>query len=109
MAVHDRYREFVPDQRDFFDALVVEDWAAYFSLEWDETRRFEVHSLFERVQPSTILDIGCGCGFHDREMAQFPFVKKVTGIDYSAKSIEMANQIRNMPVSGDTIAHHPIR
>lgn len=91
MAVHERYREFMSDQREFFDALISEDWESYNSKEWDETRRYEVARLFDRIQPSAILDIGCGCGFHDQVMAQYPFVKRVVGIDYSAKSIEAAN------------------
>lgn len=91
MSVHDRYREFVPDQREFFDALISEDWDSYHSEEWDETRRYEVAELFARIQPKNIVDVGCGCGFHDQEMARYPFVEKVVGLDYSAKSIDAAN------------------
>ena len=62
------------------------------SKDWDLSRRFEVSQLFSRIQPKTILDVGCGCGFHDLEMAQYPFVEQVEAIDYSAKSIERANK-----------------
>ncbi len=91
MSVHERYRDYLPDQREFFDTLISEDWDSYFSEDWDKTRRFEVAALFDRIQPASILDIGCGCGFHDQEMATYPFVETVVGIDYSSKSIERAN------------------
>ncbi|WP_337996696.1 class I SAM-dependent methyltransferase [Oleispirillum naphthae] len=90
MPVQDRFQSYVEDQREFFDALISEDWESYRSDDWDTTRRYEIAALFQRVQPKTILDIGCGCGFHDREMAEYPFVREVLGIDYSAKSIEAA-------------------
>ena len=90
MTVHDRYRNFLEDQRQFFDALVTEDWETYFSASWDETRRYEIACLFKRMRPATILDIGCGCGFHDREMAIYPFVRSVDAFDYSARSVEKA-------------------
>ena len=92
MPIHERYRDFMSDQREFFDALISEEWDSYASKEWDETRRYEVATLFERIQPSSILDIGCGCGFHDQEIARYPFVERVVGIDYSSKSIEAANK-----------------
>jgi SAM-dependent methyltransferase len=92
MPVHERYREYVKDQRQFFDELVTEDWDTYFSAEWDETRRYEVAQLFARIQPATILDVGCGCGFHDQEMARYEFVRTVDAVDYSQKSIEKANE-----------------
>lgn len=91
MWVQDRFKDFVSDQREFFDALISEDWHTYYSPDWDEARRYEVAALFQHVRPATILDIGCGCGFHDREMAKLPFVESVTAIDYSPKSIEAAN------------------
>ena len=31
MPVQDRYQTFVEDQREFFDALITEDWETYFS------------------------------------------------------------------------------
>ena len=92
MSVHDRYREYVPDQREFFDTLITEDWESYNSAEWDEIRHFEIGQLFARIQPETILDVGCGCGFHDQAMATYPFVRSVDAIDYSSKSIETANK-----------------
>lgn len=92
MSVHSRYQHFVADQREFFDSLITEDWDTYFSADWDTSRRYEVAQLFNFIQPKTVLDIGCGCGFHDKEMANFSFVKEIHAIDYSAKSIEAANR-----------------
>jgi len=92
MSVHSRHQQFVSDQRDFFDSLITEDWHLYFSEDWDTSRRYEVTRLFGLIQPESVLDIGCGCGFHDKEMAEFPFVKEIHAIDYSAKSIEAANR-----------------
>ncbi len=92
MSVHKRYQNFVADQREFFDSLITEDWENYFSADWDTSRRYEVAKLFSLIQPATVLDIGCGCGFHDKEMAEFSYVKEIHAIDYSAKSIEAANR-----------------
>lgn len=92
MAVHDRYKSYQADQRAFFDALITEEWDSYFSEAWDQTRRYELEELFARIQPKVILDVGCGCGFHDPEMAARPFVQKVDAIDYSAESIKKADE-----------------
>lgn len=92
MSVHDRYRRFRHDQREFFDALITEEWASYISAEWDQTRRHEVACLFEKTEPASILDIGCGCGFHDQEMASYPFVAEIEAFDYSLKSVEQADK-----------------
>lgn len=92
MRVHERYREFQADQREIFDALIEDEWETYHSLDWDLSRRFEVKTLFKHVQPRLILDVGCGCGFHDQEMAQYDFVEHVNGIDYSASSVGKANE-----------------
>jgi 2-polyprenyl-3-methyl-5-hydroxy-6-metoxy-1,4-benzoquinol methylase len=92
MAVQDRYQTFLRDQREMFDALITEDWETYLNADWDQVRRFEVACLFDRVRPETVLDIGCGCGFHDQVMAGYDFVREVHAIDYSAKSIERANE-----------------
>lgn len=91
MPVHERYKSFLHDQRQFFDELITEDWDLYKSEEWDRTRTYEIDRLFEIFRPATILDIGCGCGFHDQAMAQHPFVESVDAIDYSPKSVERAN------------------
>lgn len=91
MPVHERYSEFESDQRRFFDELIIEDWDAYKSMEWDYTRTFEIQQLFKRVKPPRILDIGCGVGFHDAVMAEYPFVQQVDAFDYSEQSILRAN------------------
>lgn len=90
MVVQDRYKNYLADQRQFFDEKIVEDWERYRSTEWDAVRRYEVSWLLGRLRPARILDVGCGCGFHDVEMASRPFVSQVHGIDYSARSIEQA-------------------
>jgi 2-polyprenyl-3-methyl-5-hydroxy-6-metoxy-1,4-benzoquinol methylase len=46
--------------------------------------------LLDLTSPRTILDVGCGCGFHDVAFAQPNFVERVDAIDYSSKSIERA-------------------
>ena len=86
----EKYPTFLDDQRQFFDELIAEEWDTYQSPDWDRRRRREVDSLFRLVSPRRVLDVGCGCGFHDMLMAEKPGVDAVTGIDYSPKSIEMA-------------------
>jgi 2-polyprenyl-3-methyl-5-hydroxy-6-metoxy-1,4-benzoquinol methylase len=80
------------DQREFFDRLITEDWDTYADPAWDRRRRMEVDRVFRHVSPRRILDVGCGSGFHDLEMAQRPGVAEVLGIDYSERSIERAEQ-----------------
>ena len=104
MTVQDRFKEYLPDQRDYFDFQVTEDWPAFLSREWDQMRRFEVARLMRCVQPATILDVGCGCGFHDAEMARYPFVRRVDAIDYSPKSIEKAEAHYGHPKVRRTVA-----
>jgi SAM-dependent methyltransferase len=84
---------YLEDQREFFDKLVTQDWEAYQDPYWDRTRALEVRELLQRV-PSLrrILDVGCGCGYHDQLMARSPGVEAVVGIDYSACSIEQAER-----------------
>jgi cyclopropane fatty-acyl-phospholipid synthase-like methyltransferase len=90
MSVQGRYPDFQKDQRQFFDSLITEDWESYFSPEWDSMRNWEVARLFRNINPEYILDVGCGCGYHDKVMADYPFVKRVDAIDYSQRSIEKA-------------------
>lgn len=98
MPVQDRYQSFLDDQRQFFDDLITEDWHTYFSESWDETRRYEVSQLFSRVKPTHVLDIGCGVGFHDREMVLYPFVQAVDAFDYSARSVAKADETYPHPM-----------
>lgn len=97
MPVQKRYPHFLKNQAKFFNELITEDWETYKSEEWDYSREFEVKRLFRRIKPSTILDIGCGCGFQDRLMAEYSFVRKVDAIDYSEKSIEVAERVYPHP------------
>ena len=97
MSVQDRYPDFLKDQRQFFDELIVEDWDTYQSKEWDLARSFEIKKIFKKIQPVNILNIGCGCGWQDQHMAQYPFVQKVDSIDYSPKSVEVANRVYPHP------------
>lgn len=91
MAVHERYQTYQRDQRAFFDELIENEWDTYKSSDWDKIREFEIRGIFDRIRPKSVLDIGCGCGFHDQAMATYDFVERVDGIDYSLKSVEKAN------------------
>jgi 2-polyprenyl-3-methyl-5-hydroxy-6-metoxy-1,4-benzoquinol methylase len=82
------------DQSLFFDNLITNEIDTYFSKYWDDIRRLEVKEILNIVKsPKKILDVGCGIGFHDQEIAKSEQVEKVVGIDYSNKSIETANRI----------------
>ena len=96
-STQEKYPTFLEDQRQFFDELITEEWDTYQSADWDRRRRLEVDSLFRLVTPRRVLDVGCGCGFHDVLMAERPGVEGVTGIDYSARSIEMAGHFYAHP------------
>jgi len=92
MSVQSRYPRALADQRQFFDELITQDWDSYKSEAWDYSRRYETRRLFRHMQPRAILDVGCGCGFHDAEMANYPFVERVEAIDYSPQSIRRADE-----------------
>jgi 2-polyprenyl-3-methyl-5-hydroxy-6-metoxy-1,4-benzoquinol methylase len=85
--------QFMDDQREFFDRLITEQWHTYNNRNWDRTRRLEVRKILEMV-PGTcrVLNMGCGCGFHDALFAESAHVDAVVGIDYSPNSIEQANR-----------------
>lgn len=82
---------------EFFDTQISERWETFLSEEWDFSRRYESARLFDFVQPATILDIGCGCGFHGPELARPESVKLVHETDWSAKCIEKANEVYPHP------------
>jgi 2-polyprenyl-3-methyl-5-hydroxy-6-metoxy-1,4-benzoquinol methylase len=92
-TAQEKYPEFMDDQRQFFDELISDEWETYENPEWDKLRQFEVARLFEKVNPKRILDVGCGCGYHDLLMAQRNEVVEIVGVDYSPKSIETANRV----------------
>ena len=111
-STQEKYPEFLDDQRQFFDELITREWDTYQSPDWDRRRRFEIDSLFRLVLPRKILDVGCGCGFHDVLMAEKPGVEEVVGIDYSEKSIETANRMyphRNVQRRVEDISHAEAR
>jgi SAM-dependent methyltransferase len=92
-TTQEKHPTFLDDQRSFFDELITTEWQSYHDPLWDRWRQFEVDCLFERIQAERILDVGCGCGYHDLLMANKPGVTEVVGIDYSAKSVETANRV----------------
>lgn len=89
---HKRFPDYMEDQRRFFDELVTNDWDAYDNEAWDRSRKAEVDAVFRFVTPRTVLDVGCGVGFHDRYMAGLTGVERVTAIDYSERSIAAAQR-----------------
>ena len=96
-STQEKYPDFLDDQREFFDELITREWETYQNPDWDRSRRFEVDCLFRLVSPRKILDVGCGCGFHDVLMAEKHGVEEILGIDYSEKSVEIANRVYPHP------------
>ena len=94
-----RFPTYLEDQSMFFDEVITTDWDSYQNSHWTSSRQFEVDKLFKEINPTKILDVGCGCGFHDVLMAEKAGVESVVGIDCSPKSIETANRV---------YAHHKV-
>lgn len=92
-------RGFIEDQREFFDKLITQDWQDYHNPVWDKARQFDVEQILRLLgsPPWSILDVGCGCGYHDLIFARHPGVERVVGLDYSPKSIEQANRYFSHP------------
>lgn len=84
---------YLEDQRAFFDRLITQDWETYLSPHWDRVRQLEVQEILRLLPapPKRVLDVGCGCGYHDVQFARHAGVERVVGIDYSEKSIEQAS------------------
>ena len=97
MAVQDRYSQYQADQRAVFDQMIVDDWDTYALPSSLCLNQFEVNRLMAWARPATILNVGCGYGFHDAEMAKCSFVERVDSLDYSAKSVEKANALFSGP------------
>ncbi|HCU07004.1 MAG TPA: hypothetical protein DIC42_05450 [Holosporales bacterium] len=94
MSVHSKFDTFQENQKEFFDALITEDWSTYSDPFWDFTREQEVLKILNAVSnPKRILDVGCGCGYHDILFAAYPSVEYVLGVDYSEKSVLTANKV----------------
>ena len=86
-------RGYTEDQREFFDKLITRDWDEYINEDWDRARQEELDKILSRVPlPRSVLDLGCGCGYHDLLFAQKKGIQKVVGVDYSEKSIERAEK-----------------
>ncbi|HEY8176696.1 MAG TPA: class I SAM-dependent methyltransferase [Gemmatimonadaceae bacterium] len=84
---------FIRDQREFFDTLITQDWQSYVDRAWDRNRAYEVSLIMRRVQSAgRVLDVGCGCGYHDVLFAREERVESVLGIDYSKNSVAVANR-----------------
>lgn len=97
MPVHSQYTSYLADQTKFFDELITADWDTYPFEIWDQTVRYEIAQIFKYTRPAQILNIGCGCGIHDREMARYDFVSSVDAVDPSSESIKKAEQFFDHP------------
>ena len=93
MTTHNKYKHYIEDQKKFFDELITMDWDTYHDKFWDYTRKFEANVIIKQTSPKSILDVGCGCGFHDLIFAKNSCVEKVIGIDYSNESVKKANTV----------------
>lgn len=94
---HKKYSRYMEDQRVFFDELVTNDWDEYSNKLWDIERNWEIKRLFKRIKPKSVLNIGCGSGFHDVLIAENFFVANVIGIDYSKESLRKAEKHYSHP------------
>jgi SAM-dependent methyltransferase len=87
-----RHPTWLPDQSKFFDELITQERESYNIRGWPATRRREVRSVLRFCAPTTVLNVGCGIGGHDVELANQPGVTHVHGIDVSARSVETAQR-----------------
>jgi cyclopropane fatty-acyl-phospholipid synthase-like methyltransferase len=81
---------FLRNQSSFFDDSY-KNGDHFETSSWNSARRYEVKSIMNQIQPRSVLNLGCGVGFHDLEFAMHEDVVKVVGVDYSPNSIKVAN------------------
>ncbi|MFL5938178.1 MAG: SAM-dependent methyltransferase [Gaiellaceae bacterium] len=79
---------------DWFDGYFEEEWLDEIALNIPEERtRKEVDFVLERLElepRARVLDVACGHGRHSLELARRGF--RVTGVDLSPRSIELARE-----------------
>ncbi|MFL6015981.1 MAG: SAM-dependent methyltransferase [Gaiellaceae bacterium] len=79
---------------DWFDGYFEEEWLDEIALNIPEERtRKEVDFVLERLElepGARVLDVACGHGRHSLELARRGF--RVTGVDLSPRSIELARE-----------------
>jgi 2-polyprenyl-3-methyl-5-hydroxy-6-metoxy-1,4-benzoquinol methylase len=79
---------------DWFDGYFEEEWLDEIALQIPEQRtRKEVDFVLERLElepGAHVLDVACGHGRHSLELARRGF--RVTGVDLSPRSIELARE-----------------
>ncbi|MFL6012699.1 MAG: SAM-dependent methyltransferase [Gaiellaceae bacterium] len=79
---------------DWFDGYFEEEWLDEIALHIPEERtRKEVDFVLERLElepRARVLDVACGHGRHSLELARRGF--RVTGVDLSPRSIELARE-----------------
>lgn len=95
IRAQDRFPEFLDDQREFFDELITKEWDTYVAVRDARVRRckFEVDQMLRHSRSvRTALDVGCGQGDHDVELASRHGVRRVDAIDYSPRSVEVADR-----------------
>jgi SAM-dependent methyltransferase len=92
-------RGYVKDQKTWFDHSVTKEWDKYLNPKWNKSRKIEVEEIIKITGRNikTVLDLGCGDGYRDLLIANLNFVDSVVGVDYSAKSIEKAEQYFGHP------------
>jgi 2-polyprenyl-3-methyl-5-hydroxy-6-metoxy-1,4-benzoquinol methylase len=95
MAIQECSPSYLNDQRDA--QMSAEDWNSPITPLSMRTMRFEVNRLLRLVRPAEILNVGCGCGFHDVEMARRHWVRRIDSLDCSSGLVAKANELFSGP------------
>lgn len=93
-AQHAKNPDWIGNPREFYDNKIESEWGTFINNpHWDFTRYQEVKNILLAVPaPTSILDVGCGCGYHDLLLAQHSSAEKIIGVDFAEKCIEKSNK-----------------